>query len=158
MSDAWETLMGVAEGEEIEVTIEDFEDTRFPRDENPRTISGTVQNVSEEPGYGAGEIQRVVTVGDPWSDGCNIDCGDTSENNLNLTGGHGRRTYLKAWRPRSGKDRLLLGRVTEASMSEPGLETQCPHCGERQEPNCETGDLDICDQCGKKYQQFVNAV
>lgn len=38
------------------------------------------------------------------------------------------------------------------------METECPHCGTRQEPNCEVGDVDVCDDCGKQYQQFVNTV
>ena len=105
----WDTLMAVEEGQEVELVIEDFETTRYPQDENPRTIAGTVRNIEENPGYAAGEIQRVVSVGDPRDEGCHIDCGDTSENNL--TGGHRRRTYLKAWRPRTGKGRLLLGRI-----------------------------------------------
>lgn len=108
---AWARLMMVEGGDEITVEVDDFDNTRHPKEQNPREISGTVKNVAEDVNYAAGEIQRVVTIGNPWEDGCNIDVGDTSENNL--TGGHNRKLYTKAWRPRTGKDRILLGKITE---------------------------------------------
>lgn len=105
--------MKVEEGDEITVTIDDFEDTRFPKDQNPRKVSGPVNNIAKDINYSAGEIQRVVTIGNPWDDGCNIDCGDTAKNKLtNET--YETYTYTKAWQPRVGKDRLLLGKVVEA--------------------------------------------
>lgn len=109
---AFHTLLSVEEGDSASVHIEDFENTRWPKEANPRTISGEVNRVKEDVGHSAGEIQRSVVIGDPRDDGCIVDCGDTAENNL--TGGGSAYKYLKAWRPRPGKDRLLLGRVTDA--------------------------------------------
>lgn len=111
---AYETLLSVGEGDTVSVRIDDFENTRYPREENPRTISGEVSNVKEDVGRSAGEIQRCVVIGDPRDDGCIIDCGDTGENKM--TGWGRSQKYLKAWRPRRGKDRLLLGRVTDADV------------------------------------------
>lgn len=38
------------------------------------------------------------------------------------------------------------------------MRTECPECGHEQKPNCEIGDLDVCDECGEKYMQFRNMV
>jgi hypothetical protein len=65
-----------------------------------------------------------VVIGDPRDDGCIVDCGDTSHNKL--TGGFRSYTYLKAWRPRRGKDRLLLGKVTEADRSQEAASDRSP--------------------------------
>lgn len=110
MKDAWETLNSAEEGDKISVRIEDFDNTRCPREENPRCIEGKVKKVKESVGYSAGEISRTVVLGDPWDDGCNIDVGDTADNNLTGGGGSSHK-YINAWRPRRGKDRLLLGEV-----------------------------------------------
>ena len=39
-----------------------------------------------------------------------------------------------------------------------GEKTKCPVCEEVQEPNCWVGDVDVCDNCGRQYHQFVNIV
>lgn len=108
---AYDELIELSEGEQVTVTIDDFENTNFPRDENPRVITGEVVNVNEDVNHSGGEITRTVAIGDPRNDGCYIDCGDTAENNI-TTSTHQTYTYTKAWRPRAGKDRILLGRVT----------------------------------------------
>jgi hypothetical protein len=111
---AYDTLLSVQEGDTVTVTVDDFENTQHPRDENPRTISGEVDAVKEDVSHSAGEIQRTVAVGDPWDEGCYIDLGDTAENKM-AGGTYNPRKYMKAWRPRPGKDRLLLGKVTEVN-------------------------------------------
>jgi hypothetical protein len=122
---AYDTLLSVEEGDTVRVTVDDFENTKHPREDNPRTISGEVKRVKEDVSHSAGEIQRTVAVGDPWDEGCYIDLGDTAENKV--TGGtYDSRKYTKAWRPRPGKDRLLLGKVTEANHC---VETATDHSG-----------------------------
>lgn len=113
---AYDTLLSVEEGDTVHVTVDDFENTKYIREDNPRTISGEVKQVKEDVSHSAGEIQRTVAVGDPWDGGCYIDLGDTAENKM-AGGTYGPRKYTKAWRPRQGKDRLLLGKVTEANRS-----------------------------------------
>jgi hypothetical protein len=113
---AYETLLDVEKGDTVSVTVDDFKSTQHSRKENPRSISGKVERVKEDVGHSAGEIQRSVVIGNPRDDGCIVDCGDTSQNKL--TGGFRSYTYLKAWRPRHGKDCLLLGKVTEADRTQ----------------------------------------
>lgn len=108
--EAYNSLLTVAVGAGIQIHVDDFENTRFPKTSNPRIISGDVERVKEDVSHSAGEIQRSVVIGDPWGDGCIVDCGDTGENQM--VSGSSSRVYLKAWRPRAGKDRVLLGRVT----------------------------------------------
>ena len=38
------------------------------------------------------------------------------------------------------------------------MKAKCPYCKTVQEVNSRTGDVDLCDDCGRKYNQFVNAV
>jgi hypothetical protein len=115
----WDTLLGVGEGDRVEVRVEDFQNTNYPKEENPRTLSGEVTGVNEDVGHSAGEILRTVAVGDPRDEGFYVDLGDTAENQL--TGGSSTpRRYSKVWQPRPGKDRLLLGRVAAAEVVEEG--------------------------------------
>lgn len=117
----WETLESATEGSEMAVHIVDFENTNWPKDENPRWIVGEVVNVKEDVKRQAGEVVRVVTIGNPWEDGCHIDVIDTAQNTW-ITGPRGRK-YLKAWRPRTGKDRLLLGVVDDVELRQTGENT-----------------------------------
>lgn len=111
----WESLTKLMEGQEVTVHIVDFDNTNFPKDANPREITGEVVNIKGDVGHSAGEIERTVTIGNPWEGGCHIDVGDTAENKL--TGGtNSPYKYTKAWRPRAGKDRLLLGKVHKVEL------------------------------------------
>lgn len=118
-------LVCVEEGDSIEVRVVDFENTRYPKDNNPRTIEGKVENINEDVSHSAGEVQRVITIGDVWDEGCKIDVGNTSKNQL--AGGSNnprkyvwrpRRKYTRVWRPRSGKDRVLLGKVKQVIIED----------------------------------------
>lgn len=112
----WDQLDGLSEGDEVSVHIVDFENS-MPKDENPRTLDGEVTRVQRDVNHAAGEVQTVVTVGDPWDGGCHIDLGDTAENKA--TGGANKsRKYAKAWRPRTRKRRRLLGRVDNVEVEQ----------------------------------------
>jgi hypothetical protein len=113
---AYEALMQVEVDDSVSVLIEDFDNTRFPKDENPRTVSGEIAKINESVGGYGGEVQRRIVVGNPMDDGCVVDLGDTAENKL-VSGGSSR-TWMKAWRPRPGKDRLLLGQVAAMEVNE----------------------------------------
>lgn len=114
---AWRTLNAIEEGEHVAVRIDDFENTTYPKEANPRTISGEVTRIKTDVGHSAGEIVRSVVIGDPRDDGVVVDLGDTSLNTM-VSGRPTQRYYAKAWRPRPGKDRLLLGRVVDAEPIE----------------------------------------
>jgi len=116
--DSWETLRDVEEGIDVSLRIDDFENQSHSISENPRTISGQISGSSEDVSHSAGEIQRVIAIGDPWGDGCYVDLGDTAKNNLSV-GGRSHRNYSKAWRPRPGqKGRCLLGRVVDVEVDD----------------------------------------
>lgn len=110
-------LLDVEEGQSIKVRVVDFENTSYPKEDNPRDIEGEVEKVNEDISHSAGEIQRVITIGDVWDEGCKIDVGDTSKNQLVSTTGNPRK-YTKVWRPRAGKDRNLLGEVESVTINE----------------------------------------
>lgn len=118
MPDPYDTLERMEAGDHVSVKIEPFENARSPRDETPQDITGEVVIVDENVSHSAGEILYAVYIGPHRDDGCVVDVGDTRENAM--TGGHMNSPpdcyYAKAWRPRPGKDRLLLGRVTKADL------------------------------------------
>lgn len=130
-------LMNVAEGDQIVVTIDDFENTNHPKDENPREIHGEVTNIKDDVGHSGGEIQRTVTVGNPWKGGVHIDVGDTAENKI-VHGAASARKYTKAWRPRkrAGKGRLLLGRAVSVGLQK----ADADHDGEKPNPIIHASD------------------
>jgi hypothetical protein len=107
----YEQLLDLSEGDSVSIEVIDFANTRWPKEDNPRSITGTVEHVKEDVSRSAGEIQRAIVIDNPYNEGCVVDVGDMRENNL--TGGSNAQSprYTKAWRPRPGKDRLLLGRV-----------------------------------------------
>lgn len=152
---AYNTLLSSEEGDTVSVRVDDFDNSRYSNSYNPRTISGEVDNVIEDVGHSAGEIQRSVVIGDPWEDGCVVDCGDTSENQLGVSGGSSY-TYLKAWRPRAVKDRNLLGQVTVAEIKRSNIPDHyerydCSECSYSiwTAPRVEETDIGVvCHECG----------
>lgn len=113
MSNTFDTLLNLTEGDVVSVVVEDFENTISPKEENPREINGEIRKIKSDVGHSAGEIIRTIVVGNPWEGGANIDCGDTGENKMVKS--PRPEKYTKVWRPRSGKDRILLGRVRSVS-------------------------------------------
>lgn len=113
--EVYDALLELTVGDSVMVKIDDFENTNFPKENNPREITGKVERIKKEVRNSAGEIERSVVIGNPRGGGCVIDCGDTGKNKM-VTSPVSRK-YNKAWRPRTrNKDRLLLGRVVDISV------------------------------------------
>lgn len=106
----YDKLLNVEEGEQVNIRVVGFENTSYPKEENPQDIKGEVKKIDEDVSHSAGEIQRVITIGDVWEDGCKIDIGDTADNKLTHSSKRCKK-YTRVWRPRPGKDRLLIGKV-----------------------------------------------
>lgn len=106
----WDRANKITEGDHVCIEIDDFDNTQFPKDDNSRAIDGEVTKVKTDIGHSAGEVVKTIAIGNPWDDGCYIDLGDTAKNNL--IEHSGARKYSKVWRPRAGKDRILLGKLT----------------------------------------------